>query len=465
MIRKAALCVCAALILFGADFRNYAHAAQFADQNIKLPKVTAFTLGNGIKLFYIRGELPQITLVALVGFGKLHEDKNNAGMSQLIAKTLSLSGSKKYPAGTLHDLVDSMGGTLSVESSWEHTAISIKVLERFRNEAFSILSDLIQNPNFDLQYFNTARALLADSIKRKLENPTEIAFGKAREIIFNGDGYGSFPTPEKISSFSIDQVLGTWRRYYSGKNIMIGIYTSGGASESELLARESFSSISAGAEANYTADRDKIAGRLREAAGTVFFYPKEIPQATIVIGTVAPDIGYAGAYSLEVMNYVLGGGSFNSRLMREIRVDRGLAYAVQSVIKCRYKTGLFLAYAQTENKNAVEVLSLLTKNLDRLQRENMRQDEIDWAKTAIRNSYIFQFDTPLNILSNYMEIAYNNLPEDYFITYLDRIQRVRESDILRESNELLHSGTVTVVVGGEAAARDLAKHWKVVRIK
>ncbi len=465
MIRNTVLCICAVLIMFCTDRSNQAGAAQFADQNIKLPKVSALALENGVRLFYIRGELPQVTLVALVGFGRLYENQNNAGISDLIARTLSLGGSKKYPSGTLHDLIDSMGGTFSVESSWEHTAISIKVLDRFRSEAFSILSDFIQNPNFEPRYFDTAKALLADSIKRKLENPTEIAFGKAREIIFNGNGYGSFPTPEKISSFSLNQVQDTWHRYCAGKNILIGIHASGDLSETESLARSSFSSIAAGTAVDYSADKGAIAKAIRDASGTVFFYHKEIPQSTIVVGTMAPDIRYAGAYSLEVMNYVLGGGSFNSRLMREIRVNRGLAYSVQSVIKCRNNTGLFMAFAQTENKNAFEVLSLLTKNIERVTHENMQPGELDWAKTSIRNSYIFQFNTPLSILSNYMEIAYNNLPQDYFITYLDQIQSVRALGILEEARGLLQFGTVTVVVGGEEAAGNLAKHWKVVRIK
>ena len=165
------------------------------------------------------------------------------------------------------------------------------------------------------------------------------------------------------------------------------------------------------------------------------------------------------------MNYVLGGGSFNSRLVAEIRVKRGLAYAVQSVIRFRYKTGVFLAYAQTENRTAGRVLAIMKENIEKLGRESMHRNEIVWAKNAISNSFIFQFDTPHNILSNYMEIAYNNLPVDYYARYLDHIRAVQETDIVREAGELFRYGTITVVVGGEAAAAGLAKFGKVVVIK
>lgn len=461
---KAAI-VSAALVFCLAGGNTMAGSAPFGQENITLPEVTTVQMENGIRLFYVRGELPQITLVALIGFGKIYEKKNTAGISQLLARTISIGGSKKYPGKVLHELIDSLGGKLSIDSSWEHTVISIKVLERFKNEAFGVMSDLIRNPQFDLQDLNTAKALLSDSIKRKYEDPAEIAFGKAREIIFDGEGYGSFPTPETINSISLDQAMEAWRTYYCGRNILVGVYTSLDLPEVRVLSSAGLSAIAAGSGRYYTVDKDRIARTIRNAAGTIFFYPKDIPQSTIVIGSMAPEIGYAGNYALEIMNYVLGGGSFNSRLISEIRVKRGLAYAVQSVIKGRNRIGVFLTYAQTENRDAGEVLSIMTENIDKLSRENMRPDEIEWAKKAISNSYIFQFDTPLNILSNYMEVAYNDLPANYHTVFLDRIRGVRESDIAREAGALFRNGTVTVVVGGERAAGDLSKYGRIVTIK
>ncbi|OHD71524.1 MAG: hypothetical protein A2W19_16085 [Spirochaetes bacterium RBG_16_49_21] len=442
-----------------------AGARRPASGTVRMPKVTTAGLGNGVRLFYIRDELPQITILASVGFGKLYENKNSAGISELIAKTISLAGSKKYPSAALHESIDSMGGRLSVDASWEHTVISIKVLERFKKEAFAIMADLIRNPNFDPRYFTMAKALLSDSLRRKYEDPAETAFGKAREIIFGGDGYGSYPTPESINLLTLDQAQEAWHRYFCGRNIMIGIYASLPASEIDKLFAGSFSSISAGSMQQYAVDKRKIADALQGSNNTIFFYPRDIPQSTIIVGSAAPDIGYPGNYPLEIMNYVLGGGSFNSRLVAEIRVKRGLAYAVQSVIRFRYKTGVFLAYAQTENRTAGRVLAIMKENIEKLGRESMHRNEIVWAKNAISNSFIFQFDTPHNILSNYMEIAYNNLPVDYYARYLDHIRAVQETDIVREAGELFRYGTITVVVGGEAAAAGLAKFGKVVVIK
>jgi zinc protease len=223
--------------------------------------------------------------------------------------------------------------------------------------------------------------------------------------------------------------------------------------------------MSSGGGAPYEADLRKVKDRVKNNGSKIFFYPKDIPQATLIVGTVAPDIGYQGDYALEIMNFILGGGSFNSRLMTEIRVKRGLAYAVQSIVKFRYKTGLFLAFAQVENKTAGEVLGLLYKNIDTISHETISNGEIEWARRAIGNSFIFQFDTPMNILANYMAIAYNNLPADYFTAYIAHINGISNQNILTEARALLDYGLVTVVVGNESVLKDLKKYGEIVIIK
>jgi len=159
-----------------------------------VPAAESFVLKNGIKVFYVGDELPQITIAASVGYGKLYEKKDTAGLSDLLARTLSISGSRKYPGGKMHEAVDSAGGQISVASSWEGIVVSVKVLKKFAPLAFDVLSDLVANPNFDEKYFQTAKSIYSAHIKKKFDDPGNLAIEKLREVIFDGEGYGSFPT-------------------------------------------------------------------------------------------------------------------------------------------------------------------------------------------------------------------------------------------------------------------------------
>jgi zinc protease len=165
------------------------------------------------------------------------------------------------------------------------------------------------------------------------------------------------------------------------------------------------------------------------------------------------------------MDYVLGGGSFSSRLMEEIRVRRGMAYAVQSIYRPRRGTGVFLAYAQTESGYTGEVLGLLVENIERMAREPIRHAELEWARGAIASSFVFRFDSPMKILSNRMEIVYNGLPENYNETYLERINGVDAKSILAESEELFAPGLVRLVVGHPSVAADLERFGEVVYLE
>ncbi|MCP4130712.1 MAG: insulinase family protein [bacterium] len=432
---------------------------------IKLPPVEAFRLKNGGKVFYIQEELPKISIIASIGFGTLYEKKENAGISDLLAKTLSLGGSKKYPGQKLHETIDFIGGKISISSSYEGTYISIIVLKKYIHEAFDIMADILENPNFEEKYISKARSLINDRIKRKQDDPASVAIDKTKEKIFNGIGYGAIPTEAGINSYTKEMLIEAWKKHFTAQNMLIGISSSVNFREIKKRAEQKLSGLPRGKQINYIIDPEETREAIKKNRGKIFFIPKNIPQSTIVVGTAAPSISYKGAYSLTLMNYILGGGSFTSRLMKEIRVKRGLAYSVQSISRFRRNTGLFLAFAQTKNDKADTVLTLLLDNISKMGEKEVAAEELEWAKQYINNSYIFRFDTPLNILSNYIDIEYNNLPKDYYTTYLDFINKTGTGDIRKESASLLENGLIKVVVGGPEVKKLLGKFGEVVELK
>ena len=427
-----------------------------------LPKSTEFTLENGIKVFYIKDELPQLHVVVSVGFGTLYEKKNTAGLSELLAASLSLGGSRKYPGGKLHESVESLGGKISVGSSWEATVISMKVLSRFREEALDILADLLSSPNLNTGDINSARLLQIEKIRRKSDSPDETAIEKAREIIFDGEGYGSVPTAEKVGSFSDILVRETWEKYFVSGNILVGVSSGDDLPLIRKGLSEKLSVIRKGNRVRYDADRDALQKRMREKSSKIFFLPKNIPQSTIVLGTVAPEIDRQSQYPLSLMNYILGEGSFNSRLMNEIRVKKGLAYTVMSTIRFRSRTGVFLAFAQTRNDQAGSVFSTMQSCISGMSDREVTDDELTLAKNFISNSFIFRFDTRDDLLGNYIFTEYNVLPGSYFHDYLRHVNGVSKADIMRESRALFRDGLVRVVVGHASVVSQLKEFGDVV---
>lgn len=433
--------------------------------DFKMPPVRSTKFTNGMRLYYIENNLPTFTIAISAGFGKLYEGRQNAGISSLITHSLSLGGSKKYPGNRLHREVESMGGQINISSSWENITISIKVLSRYSGRAMDILSDVIMNPNFEKSSMETARSILIEKIKRRKDNPADIGFIKIRELIFNGEGYGSVAKTDIMKSFKLKDLRNYWNKYVQGENIIVGVSSSAGYKETADLVKRYLSGVRKGSREIYSADYEKLKRGVKKISSYIYLVKKNIPQSTVIFGTLAPDIHYSGNYSLEILNYILGGGSFNSRLLREIRVKKGYAYVAYSIIRNRGGSGIFLAYTQTKNINVDKVIPLMSDNIEKMVSVPVEKGELDWAKNAYFNSYIFRFETPVDIVSNYLSLAYYNLPDDYYNKYLENIKKVSAGDIQDEGKKLFASGFVKLVVGPETIRKKLARFGDVVIIK
>lgn len=427
---------------------------------IELPEVKSAELKNKLKLFYIKDEIPQLTILLSVGFGKLYETNKNAGISDLLAGTLSLSGSKKYPGELMQEKIESVGGTISVTSSWEETQISVRVLADYADLAFDIISDLILNPLLDPGNMEKARSLLLEDVRRKNDSPDVLAFEKLREIIFNGDGYGAAMRAETLNSIALNDLNSIINIYFTASNITAGISSSIEFSKINEYFNKYMASIKTGTAVDYTVAPDKMIKSAKEKA-VIYLLPKDIAQATIAVGTIAPPVSDNRIYELTLMDYILGGSSFDSRLVEEIRVKRGLSYAVQSVIKFRKKTGVFIAFAQTKNDTADLALSLILDNIRLISAEPVAAEELKNSKEFIRNSYIFEFDTPQSILSKYLFLNYNNLQKSFLLDYVKKIEAVSPEMLLEAGKDLFNSGLVAVVVGKKELDKKLEKIGKV----
>ena len=429
---------------------------------VKMPDIKSVQLKNGVRVFHINDDLPRTVFYVSIGYGRLYEEKNSAGVSELLARTLSIAGTKKYPGNKLYSVLESVGGEISFTPGWENTVVELKILSRHSDLAFDILSDILLNPLFDEKSLDSARELVLEQVKRSRDNPADLAFEKLRDIIFCGSGYGGVPSEKTINSVTSSDLENIWHKYFRGGNISIAASSSVKADVFFKSAEGNFSKINSGDRVYYTVDRDCAEKSLTDSRGKIFLIPMDLDQATIVTGTYAPELSYKGNYALNVMNYILGGGSFNSRLTSEIRVKRGLAYSVFSLVRNRYSTGVFMSFVQTRNENVPLVLSLINENIDEMTKKIVPENELSWARESIINSFIFKFENISSLLSNYLDIDYNNLDKNYYNDYTDNIKSVTAEEILQEAKLLLGSGTITVIAGNKNLANDLKPYGEVI---
>ncbi len=440
-------------------------AAADSSAKLKLPPINSLKMKNGLRVIHIHDEIPQVVFVASIGYGSLYENRDTAGAGLLIARMLNLGGSEKFPGGKLHEALEDIGAKFAVTAQWEQLTISVQVLQRYHDRALEILSDLVLHPRFNTEHYEMAQAMVKEELRRRYDEPSQLAFDHVRALIFLGKSYGSMPTAEGIGRIKLLTLQKIWNIHVRAANMVLGVTSPLKKEDIFKKITSRFGAMEKGKRIEYFSDARGVRKNVEEKRNRIYFIEKNIPQATIVFGTLAPVAKSNERYSLEIMNNILGGGSFNSRLVKDIRVKRGLAYTVQSIYRGRKNAGLFLVFTQVKTDKVPLVLGIIKGHLEKIRTEKVTEKEVDWIKKYIKNSYIFKFDTPLNVLSTLIGLQYYELPLSYTEEYPGKIELVSREEIQKNTAQLLRSGYIRVIVGNRKLAEELKKNHEVVNLR
>ena len=173
---------------------------------------------------------------------------------------------------------------------------------------------------------------------------------------------------------------------------------------------------------------------------------KDLTQANIVLGHIGISRENPDYYAVSVMNYVLGGGGFSSRLMQSIRDTMGLAYDVHSFFAAYKESGTFKIGVQTKNESAQIAVDEIDKQLERIRKEHVSDEELSEAKAYLTGSFPRRLDTNRKIADFLASVAFYNLGDDYVKKYADYINAVTKEDVLRVARKYLDPEKYILVV-------------------
>jgi len=173
---------------------------------------------------------------------------------------------------------------------------------------------------------------------------------------------------------------------------------------------------------------------------------REITQANIILGHAGVSRNNPDYYAISVMNYILGGGGFSSRLVEEIRDKRGLAYSVTSFFDPGKYPGSFQIVLQTKNASAREAIALSLEEMKRIQTQGVSDKELDAAKKYLMGSFPMRFDTQGKLVTFLTQIEYYGLGLDYPEKYPSIIRYLTREDVLRVAKAYLRPENIILVV-------------------
>ncbi|MDI6754216.1 MAG: pitrilysin family protein [Thermodesulfobacteriota bacterium] len=411
------------------------------------PKAERVLLSNGMVLYLLEDpELPLIQFSALIRTGSIYDPPHQNGLAKLTATLLRTGGTSDQTPQAINEELEFMAAELDFSMGRESGGASLSVQKKDFPRALSIFANLLMKPAFDLLQLDLAKKKKIEAIRRSNDNPEEIAYREFRRVLYEGNPRGQVPTIESIQSIQRADLLAFHRKFYKPNNMILGI--SGDFKKEEMIA--SLEGVFRSWERSLI-ELPFIPIPSPRNKKLIYHAKKDLPQSTILMGHLSIPLDHPDYIPFKVLNFILGGGGFNSRLTQEIRSNQGLAYSVGSFYQGRVGYGVFGAFCQTKSATTHKVISLLYQMAEEIKNKNRpTPGELDWAQKTLVNQFIFSFTSSASIISQQIQLEYDGLPEDYLEKYQDRVAAVTLKDLERVAENHLHpEKSLLMVVGKE----------------
>lgn len=419
-------------------------------------------LKNGVKVFFARDEQsPLITASLTIAGGSLTDTADSWGVSGMMGSLLSAGGTASYLPDELDKFLEQRSIGIKSGVGLEYGSISLSCLAQQIGEALPVYKEVIFRPRFDDQRLRLAQLKSLEGIKRRKDEASSIAVIAGEELIYGDSPFGRISTSASVMRITREALL---KRYQGWLRSTGAIFTISGPISSEdakEIVSDLFEGWNAGSglqasrgpsdEAVKT-DQDGPLPTLPEPQSVgIYFVPANFDQAFVLVMQRGLSRHTEDQYRVDAFNELLGGGG-SSRVYREVRTRRGLAYDTGGGMSTGLVRGKNILYAQTKNETAGEAVEALIGTLNGLKKEVVSEDELGDHLRSIVNSFIFANETPRKVMERKASLRLLGFPDDYDRSYTERIRGIVGSELPAFVERSWPNDKWLVVVVGKGAA-------------
>ncbi len=426
-----ALCLCAVSALSARP------AAAVEIQEVKSP--------GGITAWLVEDHsIPLITMRYTFQGGWASDPEGIQGVANLMAGMLD-EGAADRKSKEYQKLQQQLSMRMSHRARADRFYGTFQSLTRNREQSVALLADAINAPRFDQAPLDRIRGQVILNIKSNLQDPDTIARRVWHETMFGDHPYARTRRGpiESVSKITAGDLHALRKRLFRKGGLIVSVVGDIDPTSLAALLDKVFG------ELPETTDMPVVkAASVKQSAGLQII-DKNIPQSVIQFGhsgIMRDDKDFIPAY---VLNFILGGGGFGSRLTEEIREKRGLTYSVYSYLSPYDHGALFVGGASTQNARAGETVKLIKQEIERMAKDGPTPKELEEAKTYMTGSYALRFDTSKKIAGQLQAIQVDDLGIDYIQKRNKKISAVTLDDLKRVSRRLLKPGALVFTIVGK----------------
>ncbi|MFC1555347.1 M16 family metallopeptidase, partial [candidate division KSB1 bacterium] len=406
------------------------------------PKYDEFrtTLSNGLVVYIAEDkEIPWFDASIMIKTGPFLEPANKLGVARMVQSIMRSGGTTSMTGEQIDERMDFLAGSVSATSLSIHT--------KYFDEGMKIWMDILNNPAFPEDKIRRSKESSILSIRNRNKNVSTVGSRTFNELIYGEDSPITAQQNEAMVNGITRTDLRNWHRKYWGANNAI-LIVSGDFNKDEMLQKleDTFGKWD---------DSEKAVPKIPEvkqaAVGGVYMIePEVVPNQGVIrignIGLMQDDEDYP---AVDLMNYILGGGSFSSRIMKIVRSDNGLAYSTGSRFSGgTLYPGSYAASCQTKNSTVVFAAQLMLNEIEKIRDVPVTEDDLNFAKAARKEAFPSRFSSTSGILRNFANLEFNGRPMDYYDNYLENYEKVTIEDIQNAAKKYLTTDNMIIMIAG-----------------
>jgi zinc protease len=398
---------------------------------------------SGIEAWLVREKsVPLITLNYAFHGGASQDDADKSGTAHFAADLLD-EGAGELDSKTFHERLENHAIELGFQVGRDHFHGSLRALNEHRDEAVDLLRLALTKPRFDAEAIERVREQELSILRRDTTNPNDLASRRWWQTAFPGHPYGreTKGSVETMSRITVDDLRDYVRRVFARNELKVSVV----GDVDEKTAGEIIDRAFGGLPAKN--DLKPVPDASPGGLGRRIVIDVDVPQAVVTFGGPGirrNDPQFMAAY---IANHILGGGSFSSRLYKEVREKRGLAYGVSDSLVWFSHAAVILGGTATRADRTADALAVIEQETRRMAENGPTAEELAAAKSFLKGSYALTLDTSGKIAAQLTQIQIDNLGIDYIQRRSGLIDAVTVEDAKKAARRLYGAGMLVTVAG------------------
>ena len=403
-------------------------------------------LPGGIPVYMApSSEFPLVSVGFTFKGGGYLVDEETTGLASALGSLMRTGGTGNMSPSEVDESLDYLATQASTSVGRTSSSAQMNCLKSNLDESLAIFMDIVRNPAFDQERLELWREDQVEAMKQRNDDADSIMRREFRTIM-NGDHYRSRnATQATVDNIDRDKLGGLHGRIFHPGNLII---TVSGDFETEAML-EKLETALEGWEPGEAVPEEPAPDLENTMQPGVYRVEKDIPQGKVMIGTRSITRDDPDYFAFLLMNEILGGGAFTSRITSRVRSDEGLAYSAGSAFQPDVEyPGVFVSFFQSKSPTVALASKIIFEEFDRIREEQVSAEELETARQSFIETFPQNFSSRDAMLGIFVDDEWTDRPDGYWRSYRDEIASVTPDDIRRVARKYLDPEAMKVFVIG-----------------